>query len=69
MINKIGPKMNPWGTPKNLFSKSLNADSKVKNVRFLVNFADVLNTAQKMKFSIKDFFCKCGFGHIYFRNP
>ena len=21
--------------------------------------------AQKMKFSIKDFFSKCGFGHIY----
>ena len=33
------------------------------------------NTAQKMKFSIKDFFskcdqiCSCGFGHIYWRNP
>ena len=33
-------------------------------------------TSQKMKFSIKDFFCKCdqvavscGFGHIYCRNP
>ena len=24
-------------------------------------------TAQKMKFSIKDFFIKCG--HIYWRNP
>ena len=23
-----------------------------------------LNTAQKMKFVIKDFFSKCGFGHI-----
>ena len=22
-------------------------------------------TAQKMKFSIKDYFSKCGFGHIY----
>ena len=28
-------------------------------------------TAQKMKFSIKDFLSKgnCGFGHIYWRNP
>ena len=26
-------------------------------------------TAQKMKFSIKDFFSNCGFGHIYWRNP
>ena len=28
-------------------------------------------TAQKMKFSIKDFFSKvsCGFSHIYWRNP
>ena len=33
-------------------------------------------TAQKIKFSIKDFFSKCvqtalnfGFGHIYWRNP
>ena len=29
-------------------------------------------TAQKMKFSIKDFFSKCDqiwFGHIYWRNP
>ena len=34
------------------------------------------DTAQKMKFSIKNFFSKsdqtagiCGFGHIYWRNP
>ena len=27
------------------------------------------NTAQKMKFSIKDFFSKSGFGHIYWSNP
>ena len=34
------------------------------------------NTAQKLKFNIKDFFSKCeqirwkcGFGHIYWRNP
>ena len=26
-------------------------------------------TAQKMKFSIKDFAENCGFGHIYWRNP
>ena len=26
-------------------------------------------TAQKMKFSNKDFFSKCEFGHIYWRNP
>ena len=38
--------------------------------------ADCIYTAQKMKFSIKDFFIKydqirrnCGFGHIYWRNP
>ena len=30
-----------------------------------------LLTAQKMKFSINDFFSKCDqkFGHIYWRNP
>ena len=28
------------------------------------------STEQKKKFSIKDFFSKCGgFGHIYWRNP
>ena len=27
------------------------------------------NTAQKMKLSIKNFFSKCGFGHIYWKNP
>ena len=27
------------------------------------------NTAQKMKFPIKDFFSKCRFGHIYWNNP
>ena len=39
---------------------------------FLTHFT----TAQKMKYSINDFFgeCdqirkKCGFGHIYWRNP
>ena len=26
-------------------------------------------TAQKMKFSIEDFFNNLGFGHIYWRNP
>ena len=26
-------------------------------------------TAQKMKFSIKDFFGNCKFGHIYWRKP
>ena len=46
---------------------------------FSENFAYVLNrwfTAEKMKFSTKDFFSKCdqsavscGFGHIYWRNP
>ena len=25
----------------------------------------VINTAQKMKFFMKDFFSKCGFGHLY----
>ena len=33
----------------------------------------LIHTAQKMKFSIKDFFSKCDqvslFGHIYWRNP
>ena len=26
-------------------------------------------TAKKMKFSVKDSFSKCGFGHTYGRNP
>ena len=41
MINKTGPKMNPWGTPKNLFRSSLNADSRVINVRFFGKFGKV----------------------------
>ena len=44
-------------------------------IEVLCNIA-VTTTAQKMKFSFKDFFSKCeqirgtcGFGHIYWRNP
>ena len=45
-----------------------------RNSKTVCNIDD---TAQKMKFSIKDFFSKCdsklavscGFGHIYWRNP
>ena len=40
---------------------------------FAKNTALLRTTAQKMKFSIKDFYSKCdqisGFGHIYWRNP
>ena len=33
-------------------------------------FLRISDTAQKMKFSIKDFFAEnCGFGHIYRKNP
>ena len=42
---------------------------------FISNISRNNHTAQKMKFSIKNFFSKCdpirksGFGHIYRRNP
>ena len=29
----------------------------------------ILSLHKKIKFSIKDFCGKCGFGHIYWRNP
>ena len=45
----------------------------VKNQLSSVSYQTVIfDTAQKMKFSIKDIFSKCdqcGFGHIHGRNP
>ena len=35
----------------------------------LVGSNSEIHAAQKMKFSIKDFFSKCGFGHISWKNP
>ena len=43
-------------------------------LKYVLNFVmakNLSNAAQKLKFSIKDFFSKCevnGFGHIYWRN-
>ena len=53
---------------------------KVKLVKILLKsrryIVAIANTAQKIKFSIKEFFSKCDqslsflrFGHIYWRNP
>ena len=59
------PKTTPW--VKLYFS---NTGGTFLQLLFMIG------TAQKMKFSIKDFFSKCnqstwncGFGHIYWRNP
>ena len=44
----------------------------LKHVLNFVMAKNLSNAAQKLKFSIKDFFSKRevnGFGHIYWRNP
>ena len=35
------------------------------NFCFVKDMRQIVNTGQKMKFSIKDFLISCGFGHIY----
>ena len=59
------------------FWSSTSTRKSFKGNPFETNFWKIkaltssITTAQKMKFSIKDFFSKCdhcGFGHIYWRN-
>ena len=40
-----------------------------EDAHFEKNNLLLIITAQKMKFSIKDFSENCGYGHIYWRNP
>ena len=54
-------------------SKSRSNSFAQDNIEYSGEGSDE-NTAQKMKFSIKDFFNKCdqvycGFGYIYWKNP
>ena len=66
---KMGLSKSKWDQKTlNIFKVTLHG---LKMGLYELNEIKSNNTAQKMKFSIKDFFSKCDreFGHIYWWNP